>query len=99
MATVPAAITGVYPAGNQFASAQIDDFLRVHKAAQHISSILDLDRLIDKIVNDVARSFGCVEADIYLHHEERGELVLACAHGCAGCEVCGAGHVLRIGKE
>jgi len=99
MATIPAAITGVYPAGNQFASAQIDDFLRVHKAAQHISSILDLDRLIDTIVNDVARSFGCVEADIYLHHEERGELVLACAHGCAGCEVCGTGHILRIGKE
>jgi phosphoserine phosphatase RsbU/P len=47
----------------------------------------------------VARSFGCVEADIYLHDEERGELVLACARGCTGCEVCGTGHCLKIGKE
>jgi sigma-B regulation protein RsbU (phosphoserine phosphatase) len=40
-----------------------------------------------------------VEADVYLHDEERGELILACAHGCAGCDVCGKGHSLKIGKE
>jgi len=78
---------------------QVDDLLKLQKAAQRISSILDLDELIDKVVNDVARSFGCVDADIYLHDEERGELVLACAHGCAGCVAHGHGHSLKIGKE
>src|SRR5271169_2470220 len=99
MATLPRTITGEYPAAHQLAFSQVEDLLKLQKAAQKISSILDLDRLIDKVVNDVARSFGCVEADVYLHDEERGELVLACAHGCAGCEVCGTGNCLKIGKQ
>ncbi len=77
---------------------QVEDLLRLQKAAQKISSILDLDQLVDKVVNEVARSFGCLDSDIYLHHQERGELSLACAHGCVGCEVCGPGHSLKIGK-
>ena len=77
---------------------QVEDLLKVQKAAQKISSILDLEQLIDKVVNEIARSFGCVDSDIYLHDEERGELSLVCAHGCAGCDLCGPGHSLKIGK-
>jgi phosphoserine phosphatase RsbU/P len=99
VATTPRTMAGDYQATHQLAFGQVEDLLKLQKAAQKISSILDLDRLIDKVVNDVARTFGCVEADIYLHHEERGELVLARAHGCAGCDVCGKGHSLKIGKE
>src|SRR5260370_28382935 len=62
--------------------AWVEDLHRLQKAAQNISSILDLDPLIDTIVNEVARSFGCVEANVYLHDEEHGELVLAGVHGC-----------------
>ena len=51
---------------------QVEDLQKLQKAAQKITSILDLDPLIDNIVNDVARSFGCVEAGIYLHDEKRG---------------------------
>jgi phosphoserine phosphatase RsbU/P len=77
---------------------QIEDLLKLQKAAQKISSILDLDQLVDKVVNDIARSFGCVDSDIYLHNVERGELSLVCAHGCDGCDLCGPGHSLKIGK-
>jgi sigma-B regulation protein RsbU (phosphoserine phosphatase) len=77
---------------------QVEELLKLQKAAQKISSILDLDQLVDKVVNDIARSFGCLDSDIYLHNEERGELLLACAHGCAGCELHGPGHSLKIGK-
>jgi phosphoserine phosphatase RsbU/P len=77
---------------------QVEDLLRLQKAAQKISSILDLDQLVDKVVNEVARSFGCLDSDIYLHHQERGELSLVCAHGCDGCELHGPGHSLKIGK-
>jgi sigma-B regulation protein RsbU (phosphoserine phosphatase) len=77
---------------------QVEDLLKLQKAAQKISSILDLDQLVDKVVNEIARSFGCLDSDIYLHHEERGELSLACAHGCSGCELHGPGHSLKIGK-
>jgi phosphoserine phosphatase RsbU/P len=99
VATVPRVTTAEYQSQHQLAFGQVQELLKLQKAAQKISSILDLDRLIDKVVNDVARSFGCVEADVYLHDEERRELVLACAHGCAGCAVCGKGHSLKIGKE
>ncbi|MFZ0417331.1 MAG: GAF domain-containing SpoIIE family protein phosphatase [Candidatus Sulfotelmatobacter sp.] len=77
---------------------QVEDLLKLQKAAQKISSILDLDQLVDKVVNEIARSFGCLDSDIYLHNVERGELSLVCAHGCAGCELCGPGHSLKIGK-
>src|SRR6202041_1870928 len=77
---------------------QVEDLLKLQKAAQKISSILDLDQLVDKVVNEIARSFGCLDSDIYLHTQERGELSLVCAHGCDGCELCGPGHSLKIGK-
>ncbi|MFZ0761011.1 MAG: GAF domain-containing SpoIIE family protein phosphatase [Candidatus Sulfotelmatobacter sp.] len=77
---------------------QVEDLLKLQKAAQRISSILDLDQLVDKVVNEIARSFGCLDSDIYLHNEERGELSLVCAHGCTGCDLHGPGHSLKIGK-
>jgi len=61
---------------------QVEDLLRLQKAAHQISSILDLDQLIDKIVTDVARSFGCLETSLYLHDEATQELVLASICGC-----------------
>jgi phosphoserine phosphatase RsbU/P len=75
---------------------QVEDLQQLQKAAQKINSILDLDQLIDKIVNDVARSFGCVEANIYLHDAEHSEMVIAGVHGCTvHCK----GHRLKIGTE
>ena len=77
---------------------QVDDLVKLQKASQKINSILDLDRLVDKVVNEIARSFGCLDSDIYLHNPERGELELVCAHGCTGCELHGPGHSLKIGR-
>ena len=74
----------------------VQELLKLQKAAQKISSILDLDQLIDKIVNDIACSFGCVELNVYLHEPESKEMVLAGVHGCT--QYC-KGHRLKIGKE
>jgi sigma-B regulation protein RsbU (phosphoserine phosphatase) len=74
----------------------IDDLLRLQKASQKINSILDLDQLIDRIVNDIACSFGLVEANVYLYEEERSELILAGVHGCT---IHGKGHGLKLGEE
>lgn len=73
---------------------QVEDLLKLQKAAQRITSILDLDQLIDEVVHNVARSFGCVEANIYLHDEERREMFVA---GMCGCSSNTKG--LKIGKE
>jgi sigma-B regulation protein RsbU (phosphoserine phosphatase) len=95
MATFPNAAADAVPI-HPLRADQVEDLQRLQKAAQKINSILDLDQLIDNIVNDVARSFGCLEASIYLHDEARGEMVLAGVHGCS---VNHKGHRLKIGKE
>src|SRR5579872_6736216 len=74
----------------------VDDLQRVQKTAQKISSILDLDQLIESVVHEVTQSFGCVEAGIYLHDEERRELELAGVHGCT---LHSKGHRLKIGVQ
>src|SRR5580658_3876319 len=97
MSTIPRAVAAVtavpFP---PLRIDQVEDLQKLQKAAHKITSILDLDPLIDNIVNDVARSFGCLEAGIYLHDEEHGEMVLAGVHGCS---VNHKGHRLKIGKE
>jgi sigma-B regulation protein RsbU (phosphoserine phosphatase) len=99
MATSPR-IFGSDPVGvSQLPVEQVEDLLKLQKAAQKINSILDLDQLIDRIVNDVARSFGFLDAYVYLHDEKRGEMVLSHAHGCTDCAIHGLGHGLKIGKE
>jgi phosphoserine phosphatase RsbU/P len=74
----------------------VDDLQRVQKAAQRITTILDLDQLIDSVVDEVTQSFGCLEASIYLHDGERSEMVLS---GVKGCSLHGKGHRLKIGTE
>jgi len=65
-----------------FGSNPVDDLLLLEKAARKINSILDLDELADKVVNEVAHAFGCLEATIYVHDQPRRELVLTGVHGC-----------------
>jgi len=78
------------------AADPIHDLLKLQKAAQKINSILDLDELMDKLVNDIACSFGCAEINVYLHEPEQDAMVLAGTHGCA---IHGKGEHLRIGKD
>lgn len=74
----------------------IEDLQRVQKTAQTITSILDLDQLIESVVTEVTQSFGCVEAGIYVHDEERREMVLA---GVRGCTLHSKGHRLKVGVQ
>ena len=73
-----------------------DLLLRLQKASQKIGSVLDLDQLIDRIVEEVACSFGLAEANVFLHEQERSELTLAGVHGCT---VHGKGARLKVGEE
>jgi len=77
-------------------SDRVQELLKLQKAAQKISSILDLDQLIDKIVNDIACSFGCAEINVFLHEPDQCEMVLAGVHGCS---LHHKGHRLKVGKE
>ena len=74
----------------------VRDLLKLQKATQKISSTLDIDLLMDKIVHEVAESFGCLEASVWLADHPRGEMVLA---GVRGCTVHKKGHRFKIGRD
>jgi len=95
MATTPGTAGREGLAGRALPIEQVEDFIKLEKAAQKITSILDLDQLIDKIVTEVAQSFGCVEAMIYLYDESRRELRLT---GVCGCSLYGKGSRKKLGE-
>jgi phosphoserine phosphatase RsbU/P len=77
-------------------AVKLAELVRLQKSAQRITSTLNLDEIIDRVVDEVSTSLGCVEITLYLHHPEQNELVLA---GVRGCTVYGKGHCLQVGKQ
>jgi len=96
MATIPNLVASETFPVRSLPADLVDDLQRLHKAANKIASILDLDQLIESVVNEVTDSFGCLEASVYLHDEERGDMVLA---GVRGCRLHHKGFRLKIGRE
>jgi sigma-B regulation protein RsbU (phosphoserine phosphatase) len=78
------------------ASAQkLAELVRLQKFAQRITSTLDIEELVPRIVDEVAASLGCVEINLYLRDPEQSEFVLA---GVRGCTVHGKGHRIKTDK-
>jgi phosphoserine phosphatase RsbU/P len=73
---------------------RIAELVRLQKFAQRITSTLDIEELVPRIVDEVAASLGCVEINLYLLDPEQSEFVLA---GVRGCSVHGKGHRLKLG--
>ena len=74
----------------------LDELSRIQQAAQKITSTLDLDLLLDRVVDEVARTLGCLETSIFLRDFEANEMVLAGVRGCTSCE---KGARLKIGEQ
>src|SRR4051812_4630113 len=55
----------------------VHDLLKLQKASHAISSTLDLDELLNKVVHEVVGWFGCMETSVWLHDELTNEMVLA----------------------
>jgi phosphoserine phosphatase RsbU/P len=91
MATYPGASTA-RSAPALFPSEESEGLLLLHRAAREMGSILDLELLIERIVHDVSRWFGVLEANIYLR--EGQDMTLAAVHGCS---VHHKGHALPPG--
>jgi sigma-B regulation protein RsbU (phosphoserine phosphatase) len=70
--------------------------MKLQRAAQLITSTLDLDLLLDRVVNDLAAAIGCVETSVWLHDTQSGELIL---RGVRGCTMHKKGSRLKIGHE
>ena len=96
MATVPRTIISDPVNVRPVQPEQVEQLLKLQKWSRKITSILDLDELIDHVVNDISCAFGCVETNLYLHDEERGELEAVGVHGCT---IHGKGSRLKVGKQ
>ena len=73
---------------------RLAELVRLQKFAQRITSTLDIEELVPRIVDEVASSLGCVEINLYLRDHEEPEFVLA---GVRGCSLYGKGHRLKKG--
>jgi sigma-B regulation protein RsbU (phosphoserine phosphatase) len=74
----------------------IQTLMKLQRAAQLITSTLDLDTLLDRVVNDLAESLGGVEVAVWLRDDESDEMVL---RGARGCTLHKKGARLKIGVE
>jgi len=73
---------------------RIAELVRLQKFAQRITSTLNIEDLVPRIVDEVATSLGCVEINLYLRDPQQSEFVLA---GVRGCSVHGKGHCIQMG--
>src|ERR1700722_19043687 len=74
----------------------IQALMKLQRAAQLITSSLDLDVLFDRVVNDIAAAIGCVEVSVWLRDGRGDEMVL---HGVRGCSTYCKGDRLKIGER
>lgn len=75
---------------------KLAELIRLQKSAQRITSTLNLDEIIDRVVDEVSSSLGCVEINLYLHKPEQNELVLT---GVRGCKLHAKGDRLKVGEQ
>ncbi len=96
MATAPRAeigISGQFPAEPPV-TLRISELVRLQKSAQRITSTLNLDEIVERVVHEVSASLDAVEINLYLHEPEQNEFVLA---GVCGCTMYCRGHRLKEG--
>ena len=74
----------------------VQALMKLQRAAQLITSSLDLDVLFDRVVNDIADAIGCVEVSVWLRDADCEEMVL---HGVRGCPTYRKGDRFRIGER
>src|ERR1700758_4387764 len=78
------------------ADNRIEELVRLQKSAQRITSTLNIDEIVDRIVAEVSESLDCVEINLYLHERDKDELKLAAVRGCT---LHRKGDRLKVGQE
>jgi phosphoserine phosphatase RsbU/P len=61
----------------------VQTLMNIQRTAQLITSTLDLDRVLHRVVNDLAATLGDVEVSVWLREPGTEELVLAGVQGCS----------------
>jgi phosphoserine phosphatase RsbU/P len=74
----------------------VQALMKLQRAAQLITSTLDLNALLQRVANDLAAAIGCVEVAVWLLDDENGDMVL---RGVRGCTLNKTGARLKVGCE
>lgn len=74
----------------------VQSLMKLQRTAQLISSTLELDHVLDRVVNDLATSIGSVEVSVWLRDPGTDELVLS---GVRGCTLHHKGARFKIGTQ
>jgi GAF domain-containing protein/HAMP domain-containing protein len=64
--------------------------------SERLSAILELEKLLQELVNQIKDSFGYYHAHIYLLNDQQEKLVLAEGTGVAGVEMKAKGHSIQL---
>ena len=95
MASSTTTLFPAIPASVQNSCDFVQALVKLQRAAQLINSTLDLDRVLEHVVNDLASTVGSVEVCVWLREPGTDELVLS---GVRGCTVNSKGARTRIGE-
>ena len=82
MASISQTVTPAFPDCIESSCEFIQALMNVQRTAQLITSTLDLDRVLDRVVNDLAATIGNVEVCVWLREPGKDELVLSGVRGC-----------------
>jgi sigma-B regulation protein RsbU (phosphoserine phosphatase) len=74
----------------------VQALMKLQRAAQFITSTLDLDALLQRVADDLAASIGGVKVAVWLLDGESGDMVL---RGVRGCTLNKTGTRLKVGCE
>lgn len=98
MATLPTSVrtSRAIPPSIHSSCEFVQVLMKLQRAANLITSTLDLDSLLDRVVNDIASSIGNVEVAVWLRAGDTDDMVL---HGVRGCTKHKKGQRLQIGLQ
>ena len=68
------------------------------EVSRHLSTIVEVDRLVFEVVNQMRDAFGYYYAQIYLFDKSQKKLVMAGGTGEAGQAMLASGHALPLGR-
>src|ERR1700749_3947944 len=72
-----------FPACIENSCEFVQTLMNVQRAAQLITSTLELDHVLDRVVNDLASTIGSTEVSVWLREPGTDYLILSGVHGCS----------------
>ena len=78
LAPIPA-----FPTCIESADEFVQALMNVQRAAQLITSTLELDHVLDRVVNDLVSTIGSAEVNVWLREPGTDELILSGVHECS----------------